>query len=213
MASPVVNSSGQKLRHSCNSCGVAKVKCDRERPSCGRCRLLPSACIYGPSLKCGKPPRARLSPNSGRNQKRISKPLDRSGEVVGPYSRGPSGVGEPTRNAISNPPNDGMHLADQNPGREAQNQMMGFFEPFPFDQFGAWPMGNFPMEFNFVPPASGPTAPVSKDSHSCPRESYEIFRDLICPSPFLHAPESNSSTVVAPLDEVLQFIYCCGAPR
>jgi hypothetical protein len=41
--------------------------------------------------------------------------------------------------------------------------------------------------------------------HSCPRESYEIFRDLICPTPYLHAPESNDLTVSARLDEVLHF--------
>lgn len=45
----------------------------------------------------------------------------------------------------------------------------------------------------------------SSASHSCPRGSYELFRDLICPAPFLHAPESNSDTVSAPLDQVLQF--------
>lgn len=41
--------------------------------------------------------------------------------------------------------------------------------------------------------------------HSCRREAYEIFRDLICPDPSLHAPESNSATVSAPLDQVLHF--------
>jgi len=45
----------------------------------------------------------------------------------------------------------------------------------------------------------------SPDSHSCPRGSYELFRDLICPSPLLHAPESNSDTVSARLDLVLHF--------
>jgi hypothetical protein len=45
----------------------------------------------------------------------------------------------------------------------------------------------------------------SPESHSCPRGSYELFRDLICPSPFLHAPEASSDTVSARLDEVLHF--------
>ena len=35
----------------------------------------------------------------------------------------------------------------------------------------------------------------TSESHSCPRSSYELFRDLICPSPFLHAPSSNSDRV------------------
>ncbi|KXX80391.1 Aflatoxin biosynthesis regulatory protein [Madurella mycetomatis] len=42
-------------------------------------------------------------------------------------------------------------------------------------------------------------------SHSCARESYDIFKDLICPAPDLHAPDANSVTVTAPLDQVLQF--------
>jgi hypothetical protein len=41
---------------------------------------------------------------------------------------------------------------------------------------------------------------VSHKAHSCPRESYEILRDLICPSPYLHAPEANSDPVSAQLD-------------
>ena len=45
----------------------------------------------------------------------------------------------------------------------------------------------------------------SPEFHSCPRGSYELFRDLICPSPFLHAPEAHSDTVSARLDEVLHF--------
>jgi hypothetical protein len=43
------------------------------------------------------------------------------------------------------------------------------------------------------------------EPHHCPRESYEIFRDLICPNPSLHAPESNTVTVSAQLDQVLMF--------
>ncbi|RDW59931.1 hypothetical protein BP6252_13018 [Coleophoma cylindrospora] len=49
------------------------------------------------------------------------------------------------------------------------------------------------------------TSMDSAESHSCPRGSYELFRDLICPSPFLHAPEANSDTVSAQFDEVLHF--------
>lgn len=52
--------------------------------------------------------------------------------------------------------------------------------------------------------ASEPTN-NSNISHSFPRGSYEIFRDLVCPGPFLHAPESNSETVFAKVDQILQF--------
>ena len=49
------------------------------------------------------------------------------------------------------------------------------------------------------------TSSESNEPHSCPRGSYEIFRDLICPSPSLHAPEANSDTVSAQFDQVLHF--------
>ena len=46
-----------KLRSSCDRCGIAKVKCDRERPECGRCMSHGVPCVYGVSRKMGKPPR------------------------------------------------------------------------------------------------------------------------------------------------------------
>jgi len=90
-----------------------------------------------------------------------------------------------------------------------------FFNPFTIDewpQFDMWvPILDFqPGSNSSRLPAS--TEPVnnhnasfdSPEAHSCPRGSYELFRDLICPSPFLHAPEANV-TVSASLDEVLHF--------
>ncbi|TAQ86952.1 hypothetical protein B7494_g4724 [Chlorociboria aeruginascens] len=71
------------------------------------------------------------------------------------------------------------------------------------DSFGAGleiPSASALEPANTLSPSSN-----SHESHSCPRDSYEIFRDLICPSPSLHAPESNSVTVSAHLDHVLHF--------
>jgi Aflatoxin regulatory protein/Fungal Zn(2)-Cys(6) binuclear cluster domain len=91
-----------------------------------------------------------------------------------------------------------------------------FLTPFPLDewpQFDIWgPSLDFPPFSNDSHQATA-SEPVnnlsanfdSPDSHSCPRGSYELFRDLICPSPFLHAPEAGSATVSARLDEVLHF--------
>jgi len=205
MASSVTISSSPKLRHSCDSCGVAKVKCDRERPACGRCSLLSSVCIYGPSRKCGKTPRSRISPGLGRIEKRVSQPSQSSKKIAQPQTEKFTTVEESTRNNLANITTESASSTSLTTWNDAQDHVMDYCPPLPFDQFGAWPLGYFPMDFNFVPPATGPTASIRKDSHSCPRESYEIFRDLICPSPFLHAPDSNSSPVVAPLDEVLQF--------
>lgn len=46
-----------KLRSSCDRCGMAKVKCDRGQPECGRCISHGLPCVYGVSRKMGKPPR------------------------------------------------------------------------------------------------------------------------------------------------------------
>ncbi|KAK2616448.1 hypothetical protein QQS21_000690 [Conoideocrella luteorostrata] len=48
-----------KLRSSCDTCGQAKIKCDRGQPACGRCVVHGVACVYGVSRKAGKPPRRR----------------------------------------------------------------------------------------------------------------------------------------------------------
>ncbi|KAL8786125.1 MAG: hypothetical protein Q9213_002991 [Squamulea squamosa] len=49
-----------KLRSSCDGCGAAKLKCDRDQPTCGRCQSLELVCVYGVSQKTGKPPRETL---------------------------------------------------------------------------------------------------------------------------------------------------------
>ncbi|KAI0403141.1 hypothetical protein F4802DRAFT_573224 [Xylaria palmicola] len=48
-----------KLRSSCDSCSIVKVKCDRGQPECGRCISRGLPCVYGVSRKMGKPPRNR----------------------------------------------------------------------------------------------------------------------------------------------------------
>jgi hypothetical protein len=81
-------------------------------------------------------------------------------------------------------------------------------------QFDIWgPSLEFPSSSNDSRLPTSALEPVnnlgssfdSPESHSCARGSYELFRDLICPSPFLHAPEASSDTVSARLDEVLHF--------
>jgi hypothetical protein len=99
-----------------------------------------------------------------------------------------------------------------------QNQLdSNFITPLPLDEwaeFDIWgPSLEFPSFSNDSRLPNSASEPVnnlsasfdSPESHSCPRGSYELFRDLICPSPFLHAPEANVDTVSARLDEVLHF--------
>ena len=52
-----------KLRLSCDACAAAKVKCGKERPRCERCVAGDSNCVYGPSLKHGKPERKKPLPD------------------------------------------------------------------------------------------------------------------------------------------------------
>lgn len=81
------------------------------------------------------------------------------------------------------------------------------------DQLGDWQQSGEWLEsieagpdpFSTFPSESTSVSKAPENSHSCARDSYEIFRDLICPSANLHAPESNSITVSAQLDQVLQF--------
>ena len=49
-----------KLRTSCDACGNAKVKCDKQHPRCGRCSTYGLRCVYGVSQKHGKPYRKKL---------------------------------------------------------------------------------------------------------------------------------------------------------
>ena len=46
--------SSQKLRLSCDFCAAAKIKCDKNRPSCGRCIAGKTECVYGISRKYAK---------------------------------------------------------------------------------------------------------------------------------------------------------------
>ena len=43
-----------KLRESCDSCLIAKVKCSKARPLCGRCLTNGAPCAYSPSSRSGK---------------------------------------------------------------------------------------------------------------------------------------------------------------
>ncbi|KAM0331647.1 hypothetical protein ACHAQA_003326 [Verticillium albo-atrum] len=105
----------------------------------------------------------------------------------------------PATNGISLPPADSL-----NAGLDIGVQDAHFFSSMvlddwaPFDSLGAGLGISSPSA---APPISTPNASTT---HNCPRESYEIFRDLICPTPTLHAPESNSVRVPAQLDDVLR---------
>ena len=50
---------GTKLRSTCDACKDAKVRCNRETPSCYRCRNQKLKCVYNLSRRMGRPRRNR----------------------------------------------------------------------------------------------------------------------------------------------------------
>ena len=69
-----------KLRESCDSCLIAKVKCSKTRPLCGRCLANGAPCAYSPSSRSGK---------RNRNSGAITKPINTSSAHPNGHSRGP----------------------------------------------------------------------------------------------------------------------------
>ena len=212
----------KKPRSSCDGCGIAKVKCDRGHPECGRCTSLGLNCVYGLSRKFGKPPRKRFGADLDATitQKRLCT----SGGATESRDSHATSLGfREHQNCASEPtPADFSDIvANILPISHSTNLPLGFneqsqFTPafYPSMPLEEWPqLGSWGAGLEEIPSASGlePASTAlnsgsnSHESHSCARESYEIFRDLICPSPSLHAPESNSVTVSAELDQVLHF--------
>lgn len=197
-----------KLRSSCDGCGTAKVKCDRGHPECSRCAALGLNCVYGPSRKSGKPPRKRPGTDLG------ATPAKRICASGASESRTTPGFEKPAPADFSD------LVTDIIPTSCDVNFALGFTEQSQFSpamypsvpleewpQLGSWEDGLAIPSVSALGPVNSTvqTSSDSHESHSCPRESYEIFRDLVCPSPFLHAPQSNSVTVSARLDQVLHF--------
>lgn len=54
----ISNGPSAKLRLSCDECLQSKIKCDKQKPKCNRCRGLGRDCVYGVSRKVGRPPSA-----------------------------------------------------------------------------------------------------------------------------------------------------------
>ena len=69
-----------KLRESCDSCLIAKVKCSKSRPLCGRCLANGAPCVYSPSSRSGK---------RNRNSNGISKSINTSAAHTNSHGKGP----------------------------------------------------------------------------------------------------------------------------
>lgn len=81
------------LKKSCQSCNMAKLKCNGHRPQCARCSKRGTPCVYALSKPVGRPPRRAALPA-------IAQPLYSSPAAA---LRGP----RPTYHSIASiPPND-----------------------------------------------------------------------------------------------------------
>jgi hypothetical protein len=196
-----------KLRSSCDGCGVAKVKCDRSQPECGRCAALGLSCVYGLSRQFGKPRRKRLATGVDAAARRINH-VEHRDEA----RNCPANVvyGQPASMNQLNPPGYFNPVDAIPPATSDLTSNLGTCEQNDYgsDLFA----GNFFADWSQLDgavisaPATDPDNFVRTNStfhHSCPREPYEILRDLICPSFCLHAPEAGSNPVSAQLDQVL----------
>ncbi|OTB11692.1 hypothetical protein K445DRAFT_211260 [Daldinia sp. EC12] len=212
-----------KVRSSCDSCGSAKVRCDRSRPKCRRCVGLGIDCVYSVSRKLGRIPRRGLftginseaSVETSRQTQtlRLDSNSESSANVAFEESRRvqssevqPSFSRPGCETSLS-----GSNIDSSSSNTYGHDQLgLGLFDPLSMDQ---WPQFNF-LDVGIRTTSSPKDATVevqthgvqdSRGPHSCARESYEIFADLICPAPDLHAPNTNSDTVTARLDQVLHF--------
>jgi hypothetical protein len=78
-----------KLRKSCDSCLIAKVKCSKSRPLCGRCLGNGAPCNYSPSSRSGK---------RNRNSNGITKSINTSTAQANDRSQGPGSPRTPRSN-------------------------------------------------------------------------------------------------------------------
>ncbi|KAI1651853.1 uncharacterized protein F4817DRAFT_83619 [Daldinia loculata] len=197
-ASQLPKMTSPKVRSSCDSCGSAKIKCDRSRPRCRRCVTLGIDCIYGISRKLGRVPRRGLSAraNSGTTI-RTSTQAQRLWPDTNPESSINIAFEEPRQVHETLPSGSNTDVPVSSTYNHDQLVGLHLFNPLDIEQ---WPQFDFSDVGTRIHGDQN-----TRGSHSCARESYEIFADLICPAPDLHAPNTNSDTVTARLDQVLHF--------
>ncbi|KAK3317008.1 hypothetical protein B0H66DRAFT_562623 [Apodospora peruviana] len=193
-----------KLRSSCDGCLTAKVKCDRIHPDCSRCTMLKLDCVYGLSRKAGKPARRKRPHHDSdptTSLKRICPASSSSRE-----QHQTQNTDEQHHDLNLSFPDVLANESDMLPFPGSDNTALDInylWWPEPLDEEPS--AAEPPVRTAAASTTSDHNSTSSGGSHSCPRESYEIFRDLICPAPTLHAPNSNSATVSAQLDQVLHF--------
>lgn len=70
-----------KLRESCDSCLLAKVKCSKTRPMCGRCLANGAICAYSPSSRAGRKHRNAAVTGRAKTPARYSKAEETANDI------------------------------------------------------------------------------------------------------------------------------------
>ncbi|KAH6613409.1 hypothetical protein F5144DRAFT_587572 [Chaetomium tenue] len=67
----------RRLKDSCDMCSASKVRCDRQKPICGRCDKLAYPCFYSPARRVGRPQgRSSRQPKARRDSATGGAELD-----------------------------------------------------------------------------------------------------------------------------------------
>lgn len=196
-----------KLRESCDSCLVAKVKCSKTRPICGRCLANGATCGYSPSSRAGRKHRNTAATEPARNPTRYQK----TKEIVKETSQNPSSciqVASPTHDNEGRPSisaSSGCSPNRPNPRRSMIEsrllvaQAQGFESPdfFPNHCFGE-DFGDFlqfsPQPFYLDSGAQLPS-PTSNDAQTSNNQSWPINE-----RPYSMAPTYQIPVDILPLD-------------
>lgn len=215
------------LRSSCDACGDAKVKCDREKPECGRCLFMDETCTYSMCRRMGKPPRRRNGQTDAtgtynRSEHGSHRPSTSSSSVQSPPV---PGIGEATFD-----PRVLLTLEDDQQGWKAfasnsiytiPTREMGPAQPYgdslqPTPSFSdastdnSLNTGGFLTDFtkgidvgdawtHFFPSMDTLFAPTKDYEHDCEREARTILSDLDVIEKGYAAPLFQSSDLDTPL--------------
>ncbi|KAL8645434.1 MAG: hypothetical protein Q9210_006707 [Variospora velana] len=99
-----------KLRESCDSCLVAKVKCSKGRPLCSRCLQNGSNCGYSPSSRAGRKNRDSASTKGNVHKSHASLGMSNRSAPTPPFSSAMSRPSSSSENVQSQATNeDGMN--------------------------------------------------------------------------------------------------------
>lgn len=216
-----------KLRESCDSCLLAKVKCSKTRPICGRCLANGANCAYSPSSRAGRKHRNGATTEPATNRARYNKVEEAINDV---FRSSPSSVRIPySITAYEDHPNfsapsicDPDRLSPRHSMMENRS-LAGPVQGFETSDFRLNPpFGDdfadglqFPPQPNFTDPGPRLSSPSSVDAkssinqawavHETPHFAVTSFQNLSETTPYDPSLSSPSSDGTTPRDLARRF--------